>query len=222
MGNCTSKSSAKDVVSTQRKDELKEGAFKYNKDNRKVVYVGDDNRDDNMTTRASMSASASMTSEEGSPANTGRDSASKKSLLFEIRNYLEDDVSTQVTAERRGSPNQTNNSNQYKDSNADASSVSEERDGLVLEISPNPSIISLLPFDEALQTDRSHEEERNDVNIMINDLDTKSQDSSLDHLTIEGDTLVDGQLGESYKKAQALRGEVPMLSLVRSKLMIDE
>ena len=69
----------------------------------------------------------------------------------------------QLAAERRGNPNQNNNSYQYNGNTADASSVSKDCDGSVIEISPKPSIILPIPFDKALQTDRSQEEEKRKI-----------------------------------------------------------
>ena len=45
MGNCMSKGSARDLVSTSQKYVLTDGAFKYNKNNRQVVYVGEHSHD---------------------------------------------------------------------------------------------------------------------------------------------------------------------------------
>jgi len=208
MGNCTSKSSAKDVVSTPRKDELKEGAFKFNKDNRKVVYVGDDSRDDNLTAKATLSASASasITSEESSPINPRLDSASKVSLLGEIREYLEDDASTQVT-DRKESPAKHNNQRQGHTS-CD-SVLSKEHGGAILHINRGLSIVSPLPFeDETMQTEISFEDKRDNVKIPVNDGDTDARDSTSENLTIGRKSHANGQLGESLKKAQALLGEV--------------
>eukprot|EP00555_Chaetoceros_dichaeta_P005659 CAMPEP_0198258712 /NCGR_PEP_ID=MMETSP1447-20131203/8050_1 /TAXON_ID=420782 /ORGANISM="Chaetoceros dichaeta, Strain CCMP1751" /LENGTH=1154 /DNA_ID=CAMNT_0043945883 /DNA_START=29 /DNA_END=3496 /DNA_ORIENTATION=- len=212
MGNCTSKGGAKDVVTTPRKVELKEGAFKYNKDIRKVVYVGDDNRSE-ATSKAEtgVSKSPSVTSEESPPFDNRPDSESKQSLLGEIAEYLEDDVSTQVT-EKRGSPSVTGRQNiyRYQSPTTDTRSVVKDRDGSYLDMK-SPLLVSPLPLEgekECIHSKAIHEVNRDTVEIAINNVDMNAPKSNSSPLTIDGQPLGNNKMSESLMKAQALLGEV--------------
>jgi len=211
MGSCSSKSGAKNVVATPREDELKEGAFKYNKDDRKVVFAGDDGHPDSLTySKVSISASgsASITSEEDTPIDNQPDSASKMSLLGEIAEYLEDDVSTQVT-DRRGSPfiagRQNINPSQRR--STDTRFLDKERDGSVLHMNSS-LIVSPLPFEGEIDCPQGgyskavKEVNRDDIKTAINGVDTNY------HLSDDEEPIVNDKLNESLKKAQALLGEV--------------
>ena len=104
MGNCTSKSSARDAVAKPQKDEIKDGAFKYNKNSRQVVYVGEHSRDDNLTAKTIIGtkASASNPSEESTRVEVIPDNASKPSLSGEIREYLERENDARTTMVNNG------------------------------------------------------------------------------------------------------------------------
>jgi len=212
MGNCGSKSGAKDVVSTPRKADLKNGAFKYDENNKKIVYIGDDNRSE-ATSKGDIGAStsASVTSEESSPSNNRTDSASKQSLLGEIAEYLEDDVST-IATEKRGSPsiNGRQNINQHQGRTTDTRSQAKDKHGPTLQMK-KPLIVSPLQFEGEIDNHHSkaiHAVNRDDVKIAINGADTKSRSLKRVPLTIDGKPLVNGKLNESLKKAQALLGEI--------------
>ncbi len=117
MGNCNCVSSRTVVKAVSDSDP--KSVFKYDKDTRKIVYIGEDNVDGDIHPAVTLSASASASasrenSDNGSISTTAENNgpdddhlnenlSNVRSLLGEIAEYLDEDESSFATASVAGS-----------------------------------------------------------------------------------------------------------------------
>jgi len=184
MGNCASENSTAVVVTTQRNDDLKDGAIKRNNKVQPKISDRNDDHNDNLTVAVSgiiASATTSLTSEESSTTNNIE---GNKSFLNEKINSRED-LSTFTKLQHK------------------------EHGDSVLYITSAISSFSPMPFaSESLQTDKMYPKAAREVNIEVNDVDINSRDSISKPLTIEGESSVKDKLDESIMEVKILQGKV--------------
>lgn len=101
MGNCKSKSKSH-VIGPSYPDDSK-GVFRYDKDSRKILFVGEDAEDTEITGLGSSQSYVSTSSKSAEPSGIHAEPV-ERSLLGEIADFLEDDGddSTVNTMSTRG------------------------------------------------------------------------------------------------------------------------